>query len=670
MLYIIILVILSLNSVLKGNFIDDKIMFIESPIPIENLSFFRSSPTDKDSQQTQLWEVKSTIAQIITQHTEIANHDTCDAMILHWLSGILMQARETNEAISRWRRLAHDKASSVPAKYNAVFKLPDAKIAELYSLVQSYIQQDESVIMRNLEVRRASKWGQLENDSIQFNGIPTERTLTLLKTTGIQIEVLDEYMPLLQQTLSAHPNEPLLDILKNKRILTVNDLTNSKVSFTIHDLFDHFWLLNTLEKHGFLERYADFFKNLGNPQLKDIFSREGELVASIGFEYRLALESHDYTPLFTINDIKNVLTPALSENQKRAYNLLVTEFTDPTQEHMLRTIYSGMMIELMEQRRKNGFVKIYENGTLKSMESCNPEYTALIVETCSLLSKPETKTPAVLLNITILAEEILRKKALKSYEEPLTVTMNTIETFDATKSFLKPELRAWYNNHLGFAATRKILSKNDTTEINTTKETVAHMNIEYEAKFFINEDTFKAQLRALGATHISPPTLMRRVTFNLGDNKWARVRDEGNRVTTTIKSLQNSTTIDGVRETELVIDSFDKGCAFLQLLGLQKKSYQENYREQWLFASCELSIDRWPGLPVFVEIEGHDEQTVNEVITKLGLDPAQAMFGSIDLIYEKVLNIPHDVFNKYPQITFEEIDKLVALYCTSQPKAL
>ncbi len=666
MLHIIILVILSLNSVLKGNFIDDKIMFIESPNTMENLSLFRSSPTDKDLQQTQLWEIKSAIAEIITQHAEIANHDTCDAMILHWLSGILIQAGKTDEAIVLWRRLAHDKASTVPAKYKAVFELPDAKIAELYSLAQSYMQQDESVIMHNLQIRRASKWGQQENDLVQFNGIPTERTLAILKKTGIQIEVLDEHMPLLQQILSTHPNKPLLDILKNKRILTVNDLINSKVAFTIHDLFDHFWLLNILEQNGFLERYADFFKNLGNPQHKDIFSREGESIASIGFEYRLALESHDYTPLFTINDIKNVLTPSQTENQKRAYNLLLTEFTDPTQEHMLRTVYSGMMIELMEQRRKNGFIKIYENDILKSMESSNPEYTALIVETCSLLSKSKTNTHTVLLNLTLLAEEILRKKAINSYEEPLTVTMDTIETFDATKSFLEPELITWYKNHLGFAATRKILSINDETEENT-KETIQNMNIEYEAKFFIDANNFKTQLRALGATKVSSEVLMRRVTFNLGDNKWARVRDEGNRVTMTIKSLLNADAIDGVYETELVIDSFDKGCAFLQVLGLQKKSYQENYREQWEFASCELSIDRWPGLPVFVEIEGADAHTVNEVVTKLGLDPAQAMFGSIDLIYEKVLNIPHYVFNKYPQITFEEIDKLAALYGAPQP---
>lgn len=187
------------------------------------------------------------------------------------------------------------------------------------------------------------------------------------------------------------------------------------------------------------------------------------------------------------------------------------------------------------------------------------------------------------------------------------------------------------------------------------------MKIEYEAKFFIDSDAFKAQLDILGATKISHELLMRRVTFSLGDNKWARVRDEGNRITTTIKKLSNANAIDGLLEIELIIDSFDKGCEFLQTLGLQKKSYQENYREQWLFLSCELSIDRWPGLPVFVEIEGHDVKAVNDVIKILGLDPAEAMFGSIDLIYEKVLNIPRDIFNRYSQITFDAVGLLTAL---------
>lgn len=461
MLRVVILAILFFNSLLKGNFIDDRIMFIGSDNNIEIPSLFRSSCLDRDFQQVKVWEVKVAVAGIITRHAEIANHDTCDAMVLHWLSGILIQAQEVDEAIASWRRLTQDKAHTVPIKYHAIFEIADTKIADLFSLTRSYLQQCELQVVQDIRLRQAAKWGQLDNDRTQFDGIPTQRSFNNVNQTGIRITALQEYIPLMQEALAMHPNKPLLDILKNKRILTVNGLTDSKVSYTMHDLFDHFWLYNKVEKCGFFTRYADFFKNLGNPHHRDIFSREGELIASIGFEYRLFLESHDYAPLFTINDIKAVLSLLNTENQKNAYNLLLTEFTDSAKAHILTTVYSGIMIELMEQRRKNGFIKIYDHGIVKSMESCDPEYTALIVEVCSLLGKLNSNTHKILLNIALLTEEYFRNVASKINEGFLTVTMNSIETFDPIKSTLEPELIAWYKKHLGFAATRKILSMNE-----------------------------------------------------------------------------------------------------------------------------------------------------------------------------------------------------------------
>ena len=45
-------------------------------------------------------------------------------------------------------------------------------------------------------------------------------------------------------------------------------------------------------------------------------------------------------------------------------------------------------------------------------------------------------------------------------------------------------------------------------------------------------------------------------------------------------------------------------------------------------------FDTWPDLPTFVEIEGPDEASVRRAAAAVGLDYAEARFGSVDEIYK------------------------------------
>jgi hypothetical protein len=66
-----------------------------------------------------------------------------------------------------------------------------------------------------------------------------------------------------------------------------------------------------------------------------------------------------------------------------------------------------------------------------------------------------------------------------------------------------------------------------------------------------------------------------------------------------------------------------------------------------------VTIDTWPGLKPFVEIEGPDETIVKKVASELGFDFEKAVFGSIDLVYEKELGIPSATISRLPEITFD-----------------
>jgi adenylate cyclase class 2 len=72
----------------------------------------------------------------------------------------------------------------------------------------------------------------------------------------------------------------------------------------------------------------------------------------------------------------------------------------------------------------------------------------------------------------------------------------------------------------------------------------------------------------------------------------------------------------------------------------------------------EVTIDTWPGLAPFVEVEGKDEEEVRSISIELGFDFEKAIFGSIDLIYESVLGIAKEKIIKLPEITFSNPPKI------------
>ncbi|HSE56547.1 MAG TPA: class IV adenylate cyclase [Candidatus Paceibacterota bacterium] len=184
------------------------------------------------------------------------------------------------------------------------------------------------------------------------------------------------------------------------------------------------------------------------------------------------------------------------------------------------------------------------------------------------------------------------------------------------------------------------------------------METEVEAKFpNIDITKIRAQLETLGATLEHPEILMRRKNFDYEDWRlqkiggWIRVRDEGNKVTMSYKQL-NDRTLHGTQEVNLVVDDFDKACNFLSSIGLQEKSYQETKREKWLYKNVEITIDTWPWVPPFIELEGPTEEMLKSIAKDLELDWNQAMHGSVETIYQMHYNFTEEEIDHWDSITF------------------
>lgn len=185
------------------------------------------------------------------------------------------------------------------------------------------------------------------------------------------------------------------------------------------------------------------------------------------------------------------------------------------------------------------------------------------------------------------------------------------------------------------------------------------MYTEFEATFpNIKKSQARAMLKKAGAKLIRKEFLQRRSVFNLPSGHeikggWLRVRDEGDKVTMSLKIVDGDK-IENQKEIQLKIDNFDEGIAFLEMVGAIPKAYQETKRELWELKDVEITIDEWPFLEPFVEIEGKSEEEVKEAAKKFGFDYKKAKFCSVDTLYSEKYGFPEDRFNNHtPEVLFD-----------------
>jgi adenylate cyclase class 2 len=184
------------------------------------------------------------------------------------------------------------------------------------------------------------------------------------------------------------------------------------------------------------------------------------------------------------------------------------------------------------------------------------------------------------------------------------------------------------------------------------------MDIEFEATFSnVNKAIIRKILKRAGAKLARKEYLQKRVVFNLPkgheiNGGWLRVRDEGNKITMSLKVVDGDK-IENQKETQLTIDSFDEAVSLLNSVGCTKKAYQESKRELWKLDSADITLDEWPFLEPFIEIEGKSEQVVKDVSKKLGFDYKDALFCAVDKLYNLKYGIPEDTINNCtPEILF------------------
>lgn len=136
--------------------------------------------------------------------------------------------------------------------------------------------------------------------------------------------------------------------------------------------------------------------------------------------------------------------------------------------------------------------------------------------------------------------------------------------------------------------------------------------------------------------------LQKRYTYDFNPilpNKWIRLRTNGKKTTLTIKEIKNKAAIDGTMELETVVGDFDVMNDILKELGYSYRNYQENYRIVYLMDNVEISIDSWPLIPTYAEIEGKTSEDVIMALKKLGYALDDATTLDVTSIYNEIYGI-------------------------------
>lgn len=167
------------------------------------------------------------------------------------------------------------------------------------------------------------------------------------------------------------------------------------------------------------------------------------------------------------------------------------------------------------------------------------------------------------------------------------------------------------------------------------------MHIEYECRILeINKEEFILRLEELGAVK-KGEYFQRRFVYDFNPkipNKWIRLRTNGKDTTLTIKEIIDKT-IDGTKELEINVSSFDDTNKILNELGYIARNYQENKRITYILDNVEIDIDTWPLIPTYVELEGNDKESVMKLINKLNISKDNITTFDVTSIYEEIYNI-------------------------------
>ena len=193
-------------------------------------------------------------------------------------------------------------------------------------------------------------------------------------------------------------------------------------------------------------------------------------------------------------------------------------------------------------------------------------------------------------------------------------------------------------------------------------------NLEYEIRILnINESKLKKTILENKGKLSNKKRIMKIISYHHPYSKkdsYIRIRDEGDKITMTIKTKFKS---KFPIEREVIINDIEEGDAILKFLGCKKKYIVEKIRETYKINGCkELVFDSYPGLPTYFEIDCDNENNLKKVSKLLGYNLDDHDNTSTNDLYLKHYGIKKD--RKLGDLTFANANKVLGPFITKNKK--
>lgn len=244
---------------------------------------------------------------------------------------------------------------------------------------------------------------------------------------GVSAVVPPGYKERAQKALdSDQRGVPLLERLKAERVVVANRFENSRILHLLHDVVDHVWLFDHLRTNGLFEKYSDFFESIDFGNDAFLYSRQSELISSVGFGSRrwpLTRESG----VEAILDIESIETLLSDNEDERATDALqlFRDMADDKQAWCLSVI-ENMAIQIADERRRWGTIKQFDpnTGERQPMALLDPLYISFLIDAISTLQGDQNEQifTRVQYGIAATIEDFLKRMLV----EPAVETVETI----------------------------------------------------------------------------------------------------------------------------------------------------------------------------------------------------------------------------------------------------
>ena len=145
------------------------------------------------------------------------------------------------------------------------------------------------------------------------------------------------------------------------------------------------------------------------------------------------------------------------------------------------------------------------------------------------------------------------------------------------------------------------------------------------------------RLRQLGAVY-KGHLQYRRIEFLLGGkvgskHSWGRVRTDGRKTTITVKRFRGKHL--PMDEHEIVTDNFEEAVKLMSRMTRSRIFYFENERDRYELDGATITLDKWPRVPLFMEIESRSMGHAKELYKKLGIKGEMVGNATIDSIFKR-----------------------------------